>query len=137
MLRPRVLIYIAILGTVVTAMAVSLATRLPFKVDVVRDRGALARIVEGGRIENVYRLQLMNAAESQQNFHISVAGLPEVAVASEQDVAIESTQARWVAVRVQAPFEAAPADSHTIHFEITSKDTAGKLLEKSVFIVPR
>ncbi|MFZ3141340.1 MAG: cytochrome c oxidase accessory protein CcoG [Polaromonas sp.] len=136
-LRPRVLIYIAILGTVVTAMAVSLATRLPFKVDVVRDRGALARIVEGGRIENVYRLQLMNASESQQNFHISVEGLPGLAVASEQDVAIESTQARWVAVRVQAPFEAAPAGSHTIHFEITSKDTAGKLLEKSVFIVPR
>ena len=136
-LRPRVLIYIAILGTVVTAMTVSLAMRLPFKVDVVRDRGALARIVEGGRIENVYRLQLMNAAESQQNFHISVEGLPGLTVASEQDVAIESTQARWVAVRVQAPFEAAPAGSHTIHFEITSKDSAGKLLEKSVFIVPR
>ncbi len=137
-LRPRVLIYIAILSTVVTAMTVSLATRLPFKVDVVRDRGALARIVEGGRIENVYRLQVMNAAETRQNFHISVEGVPGLVVASESDVAVDSTEARWVAVRVQAPFEAAPAGSHTIHFEIISQQAPGKkLLEKAVFVVPR
>jgi cytochrome c oxidase accessory protein FixG len=137
-LRPRVLIYTAILGVVVVAMTVSLATRLPFKVDVVRDRGALARIVEGGRIENVYRLQLMNAAENRQNFHITVEGLPGLTVASEQDVSVASTEARWVAVRVQAPYEAAAPGSHTIHFEITSQDVPGsKLLEKSVFLVPR
>ena len=44
----------------------SLATRSPFKADVVRDRGALARMVEDGRVENVYRLQLMNATEQPQ-----------------------------------------------------------------------
>ena len=43
--------YRAILGAVVLAMLISLATRAPFKVDVVRDRGALARIVSGGKIE--------------------------------------------------------------------------------------
>ena len=51
-LRPRVLVYSAILGAVVVAMLVSLTLRTPFKVDVVRDRGSLARIVSGGRIEN-------------------------------------------------------------------------------------
>jgi len=41
----------AILATVVIAMLVaSLALRPPFKVDVVRDRGALARIASGGTI---------------------------------------------------------------------------------------
>ena len=64
-------------------MAVSLATRLPFKVDVVRDRSALACIVEFGCIEDVYRLQLMNASEARQNFHFSVEGLPGLMVASE------------------------------------------------------
>ncbi|MDQ3061176.1 MAG: cytochrome c oxidase accessory protein CcoG [Pseudomonadota bacterium] len=137
-LRPRVLMYTAVLAAVVIAMVVSLATRLPFKVDVERDRGALARIVQGGRIENVYRLQLMNASESRQQFHIAVTGLPGLAVASdEQDVTVASTEARWVAVRVQAPYDAAPPGSHTIHFEITSKDAGSKLLEKSVFLVPR
>jgi cytochrome c oxidase accessory protein FixG len=136
-LRPRVLIYTGILGVVVTAMAVSLAMRIPFKVDVVRDRGALARIAEGGRIENVFRLQIMNATEATQQFHISVTGMPDLAVVSETDVEIESTQSRWVPVRVQGPMEGAVPGSHTIHFEIKGSNNVGTVVEKAVFIVPR
>jgi len=136
-LRPRVLIYSGILGSVVLAMAVSLATRIPFKVDVVRDRGALAREVEGGKIENVFRLQVMNATESTQRFHITVQGIAGMAIMSDPDVTLESTQSRWVPVNVQIPFGAAEPGSHPIHFEITAQDTPGKLSEKAVFIVPR
>jgi len=50
---------------------------------------------------------------------------------------VESTQSRWVAVRVQLPYDAAPAGSHPIQFEITSMNSPGKLTEKSVFVVPR
>ena len=41
--RPRVLVYTAVLGLIVLAFFYSLATRQAFKVDVVRDRAALAR----------------------------------------------------------------------------------------------
>ena len=136
-LRPRVLMYSTVLLAIVTAMAVSLALRTPFKVDVVRDRGALARTVQGGKIENVYRLQIMNATESGQRFRISASGLPGLAVASDSDIDVDATQSRWVAVRVQAPFEAAAPGSHTIHFEIQEQDSAAKVSEKSVFLVPR
>ena len=136
-LRPRVLMYSAVLLAIVTAMAVSLALRTPFKVDVVRDRGALARIVQGGKIENVYRLQIMNATEAGQRFRISAVGLPGLAVASDSDVFVDATQSRWVAVRVQAPFEAAVPGSHNIQFEIQDQDSAAKVSEKSVFLVPR
>ncbi len=137
-LRPRVLVYSAILGAVVTAMLVSLALRTPFKVDVVRDRGSLARIAAGGKIENVYRLQIMNATESTQRFRITAQGLPGLeVVADEHVVSVESTQARWVAVRVQAPYEAAKSGSHTIYFDIAAIDSPDKVSEKSVFIVPR
>ncbi len=136
-LRPRVLVYSGILGAVVLAMVVSLVLRTPFKVDVVRDRGVLARLVDGGRIENVYRLQIMNATESEQRFTISADGLPGLAVVSEGDVVIGSTQARWVAVRVQAPYDVASAGSHTINFQIAGQGSTGHVTEKSVFIVPR
>lgn len=139
-LRPRVLVYVAILAAAVIAMAVSLTLRIPFKVDVVRDRGALARIAEGGRIENVFRLQIMNATEATQQFHVSVSGMPGLEVVSENDVQIASTEARWVAVRVQGPMEgtegAAPG-SHTIHFEIKAQGNVGTVVEKAAFIVPR
>jgi len=136
-LRPRVLIYSSILGAIVLAMLVSLSLRTPFKVDVVRDRGVMARIVEGGRIENVYRLQIMNATETAQHYKLAVSGLPGLALAAENTVLVESTQARWVAVRVQLPAEGAVPGSHTIRFEIDALDGAGHLTEKSVFLVPR
>ncbi len=137
-LRPRVLVYSAILGSIVVAMVVSLAVRTPFKVNVVRDRGSLARIVAGGKIENVYRLQIMNATEAAQRFQISATGLPGLVVVSDEDVVkIGSTEVRGVAVRVQAPYEVAPPGSHTIHFEVHAMDSSDKVSEKSVFIVPR
>jgi len=136
-LRPRVLVYSAILGTIVIAMVVSLSIRTPFKVNVVRDRGVMARIVAGGNLENVYRLQVMNATESTQHYKLSVSGLKGIAIGSETTLAVDSTQARWVAVRVQLPFDAAPAGSHPIHFEIQALDGADTITEKSVFVVPR
>ncbi len=137
-LRPRVLVYTAILGSVMLAMVVSLAIRTPFKVDVVRDRGMLARMVEGGRIENVYRLQIMNATEAAQDFDIAVEGLPGLVVASEHGTgAIGSTQSRWVPVRVQSPYDAASAGSHPIRFVVKGSNGVGRVTEKSVFIVPQ
>jgi cytochrome c oxidase accessory protein FixG len=136
-LRPRVLIYTAILGGVVLAMLVSLSLRTPFKVDVVRDRGVMARIVNGGKIENVYRLQIMNATESLQHYKIGVSGLNGLVVSSDDVVEVKSTEARWVAVRVQAPFDVAAPGSHAMQFDIKSIDTPGQLVEKSVFLVPR
>ncbi len=79
-LRPRVLIYSVVLLAIVGAFVTSLALRSPFRVDVVRDRAALARLVEDGRIENVYRLQLMNASERAQRFEVRVQGLPGATV---------------------------------------------------------
>ncbi|MEO8120843.1 MAG: cytochrome c oxidase accessory protein CcoG, partial [Rhodoferax sp.] len=136
-LRPRVLVYTAILATIVLAMVLSLSLRTPFKVNVVRDRGVMARIVAGGKIENVYRLQVMNATESPQHYRITVSGLPGLALTSENTVLVASTEARVLPVRVQAPFEVAPPGSHPMQFEIEALDSSGRLVEKSVFLVPR
>jgi hypothetical protein len=50
---------------------------------------------------------------------------------------IESTQSRLVAVRLQLPYEGAPAGSHTIHFKVEAPELSLSVTEKSVFIVPR
>ncbi len=136
-LRPRILIYGSILATIVIAMLTSLSLRTPFKVDVVRDRGVMARIVAGGNIENIYRLQVMNATESAQRYKIAASGLPGLALTSENTVLVDSTQSRWVTVRLQVPFEAVAPGSHAIRFEIDSLDAPGHLSEKSTFLVPQ
>jgi cytochrome c oxidase accessory protein FixG len=137
-LRPRVLVYGAVLLALSTALVASLVVRTPLKVDVVRDRAALSRIVAGGMLENVYRLQIMNATEQPQRYRISATGLEGLVLASEAEVAVGPAESRWVAVRLQAPYGVAAPGSHPIHFDIraVSGDEA-RVSEKSAFLVPR
>jgi cytochrome c oxidase accessory protein FixG len=136
-LRPRVLLYGAVLASLCIAVTWSLVVRTPLRVDVVRDRGTLSRIVEGGRIENVYRLQVMNATEQPQEYRIKVEGIPGITVASEDEVKVGAAESRWVAVRLQVPYDAAPPGSHPIHFNVGMEHGDAHVSEKSVFLVPR
>ena len=139
--RPRVLIYTTFLLLVVLSLLVSLGLRKPFKVDVVRDRASLARIVAGGKIENVFRLQVMNAAEQRLQFRITAQGLDRLSVQPETPVEVLPTESRWVPVQLQLPYEGAAPGSHNIEFDIRAFDEkgleVGRLTEKSVFLVPR
>jgi cytochrome c oxidase accessory protein FixG len=136
-LRPRVLVYGTILLALTTTLLGSLVTRTPLKVDVVRDRAALSRIVDGGKLENVYRLQVMNATEQPQRYRLSAEGLEGLAVASETEIAVGPAESRWVAVRLQVPYGAAAAGSHPIHFTVSTVGADAQVSEKAAFLVPR
>lgn len=136
--RPRVLIYTAILVAITLAMMTSLYMRTPLKVDVIRDRGALARMVEMGRIENVYRLQILNATEQVQTYQLTVSGLPDITIVSDSTVTVLPTERRGVAVTVQIPPDTAAPGSHPIVFGVTAEsDPRIHVTEKSAFIIPR
>lgn len=137
LLRPRVLVYASVLAALTLAVMASLALRTPLKVDVVRDRAALARIAPGGQLENVYRLQVMNATEKTQRYRIAADGLAGLSLASEREVEVGPAESRWVAVRLQVPYGSASPGSHPIHFDIASVGDDAHVREKSVFLVPR
>lgn len=141
-LRPRVMIYTAVLFIIGGGLLASLLMRTPFKVDVVRDRGALARLVDEGQIENVYRLQIMNATEEPQRYRVTVSGLPGLKVDLPGDVQVDPAQARWVPVGVRLPPEAAAQAGSGIHpirftIERVADGSAAVVNEKSTFMVPR
>jgi len=146
--RPRVLVYTGILLLILLGFFISLATRYPFKVDVVRDRASLARLVDDGQIENVYRLQIMNATEAPQRYTVAVQGLPGIRLAALPEISLAPAEARWVTLGVRVPPEAAQqagAGAHPIHFDIALVDrddrgqsaTRAAISEKSTFVVPR
>jgi cytochrome c oxidase accessory protein FixG len=136
-LRPRVLIYTAVLWTSAAVLLASLLLRTPLKVDVVRDRAALSRIVAGGQLENVYRLQVMNATESPQRYRLSARGLDGLVLASDEWVEVDAVQSRWVAVRLHIPYGSAASGPHPVVFDIETADGQHRVSEKSTFIVPR
>jgi len=135
--RPRVLVYTSILAAIVVAAGVSLTLRSPVKMDVIRDRGTLAREVEGGRVENVYRLQVMNTLEAPQRFTLSVHGpaaLGDLELLTEpQPIEMAPVTTRAIAVRVRA---AAGAASGLQPIEFTLETPGRRIVEKSRFIVP-
>jgi cytochrome c oxidase accessory protein FixG len=74
-LRPRTIIYSVLLTLIASAFVYSLATRVPLRVDVVRDRVALSKETDEGMIENVYRLQLINKDDRSHRYTIQAHGI--------------------------------------------------------------
>ncbi len=135
-LRPRVLIYAAILAGVAIAACATLYLRVPLKVDVIRDRASIAREVEGGQVENVYRLQIMNTTESARVYEIAVAGLQTLQIATAPRVLVGPTDSLMVPVRVRAEAGLVAAGTHKILFSVRAADDESVAVqEKSVFIV--
>jgi cytochrome c oxidase accessory protein FixG len=135
-LRPRVLVYGAILCAIVAAGGVGLWLRVPLKVDVIRDRAAISREVEGGLVENVYRLQIMNTTEHAREYEIAVAGLPTLQLASDPRVRVGATDSRMIPFRVRVDRELTGKGTHDIHFSVRALDAEGVAVqERSVFIV--
>jgi polyferredoxin len=143
-LRPRVLVYSAVLGLVVGALAYSLATRSPLAIDVVRDRAVLARLVERGHIENVYRLQIRNVTERAQRYAVRVQGIDGAVVDLRGHTDLGPVELRWVPLAVRVPPEAAQAlgpGAHRITFVVerlaSQRDAAAEVVQQSTFVVPR
>lgn len=135
--RPRIIIYTLIWLSLVVAFFVSLGVRSDFKVNVVKDRAAIARMVDGGQIENVYRIQVMNTTEREQSFSLQAAGLPGIEIFGDTKVTLQPAEARWLVVRLRIPYGSTErTGSHPIQITTTNANGA-EVVEKAVFMVPR
>jgi cytochrome c oxidase accessory protein FixG len=145
--RPRVLLYAGILWAIIIGTGAALFLRVPLKVDVIRDRASLAREMEDGKIENVYRLQVMNTEEKSHRFVITVKGpddLQHLEILSDlQPLEIGPVSSRIISVRVRAEPEHAERGTEHIDFIIEASDDEKHLLpeifsvrEKSSFFIP-
>ena len=143
MLRPRVLAYSALLGAIAIAFVFSLATRTTLRVDVIRDRGALGREVAGGLIENVYRLQIINSAESPVELDLRATGVPGLVLQTADQgatrVRVDGSANRLVPVVLRAPVDGLKPGLYDIQFETTGTRSSGEtasVIEQSSFYVP-
>jgi len=141
LMRPRVLIYTAILVILTVGMVVSLYFKPDFRLDVLRDRGVLARFTDEGNIENVYTLKLENDTETIRDFDLKVSGLPELVMhladGNAQDFkSLQPFEKRNVVLELQLADGAVRTGSHKILFEMTDLQSKETVKEKSVFIVP-
>jgi cytochrome c oxidase accessory protein FixG len=135
--RPRIIVYTAILVAITSAWIWGLATKPSLRVDVIRDRMTLAREVEGGLVENVFRLQVMNVSEQQQQYQVTVSGLNGIQLMGEPGIDMPAASNRNVTFQVRVPQESAQKGSHTIYFDVKSLvDEKISVHEKAIFLMP-
>jgi cytochrome c oxidase accessory protein FixG len=141
LLRPRVLIYGALLAGSVTAFGVGLGSRSPVSMDVIRDRGVMARIGDSGRIENLYRVQLMNRQEQVARYRLGVQGLPGLAVDEAAEWSLQPGELRSFTLRLSVPADTpaqAGSGAQPIRLQLTPVGgTEVVLSEGSTFLLPR
>jgi cytochrome c oxidase accessory protein FixG len=135
--RPRIILYTVILTAIMIAWAWGLATKPELRVDVIRDRMTLAREVEDGLIENVFRMQIMNVSEKPQRYSFTVTGLPGIALIGEPVVELLSASNKNVTYQVRVPPDSATKGSHVIYFDVKSlTDEKISVHEKATFLMP-
>lgn len=136
-LRPRIILYSAILTAIIVASIWSLSTRVPLKVDVIRDRSILARESDDGRIENVYNLRIMNTTEEPKRYALAVEGLPGIEIVGERIVEVASAENHEVTVVVRVPPDAGKKGANTIFFDIKAQNHEKiSVHEKASFLMP-
>jgi len=136
-LRPRVLVYGALLVLFSALLVWAVATRTVLGVDVIRDRNALYRETPEGLIENVYTLKLINKDERPHRLRVRAEGLAGIRVLTDARIEAEAGSVVSVPVRVQVPPASLPGRVATIRFVVEAADAPGlRAEEEARFLGP-
>ncbi|HNG86787.1 cytochrome c oxidase accessory protein CcoG, partial [Accumulibacter sp.] len=137
LLRPRTLLYSSVLLLIILATAWSLAQRVPLKLDILRDRSALSREADDGRIENVYRLHISNTDEATHRYTLTVDGLDGIEIVGERSVELAPASSKIVALAARVDPGIGKKGSNQIFFVVSADQApAVAVREKTSFFMP-
>ncbi|MGD0504186.1 MAG: cytochrome c oxidase accessory protein CcoG [Steroidobacteraceae bacterium] len=108
-LRPRIMIYTAILASLICGFAYAVTHRVSFDIDVLRDRNILYRELDDGRVENVFTIRIINKDQHAHDFRLSTSGLPDAVIDSDSPAQhVDAEDVKTVVIRVRIP----PGEEH-------------------------
>ncbi len=122
-LRPRTLVYAALLTIVMLGAVTSMLGRDMLELDVLRDRNALYRDTEDGLVENIYTLKIINKGEASKRMAIAVSGVEGMKLLSESNhIEVAGGEILSLPVRVQVDPYRLKRTSTAIEFTLRSPD---------------
>jgi cytochrome c oxidase accessory protein FixG len=102
--RPRTLVYATLWSALLVGFGVALAIRAPYDLDVIRDRNALYRELDDGRIENVFSVRLINKDQRPHTFRLEALALPGAEIDSDvREPVVGAEEVRTIVIRVRVP----------------------------------
>ncbi len=137
-MRPRIMLYTGILLVISAIFVYSLSTRIPLRVDVLRDRGVMTREVGDGLTENVYLLHIMNMQDSVRTFSVKPEGMDKIRLDGADTFKVEPLGNLTQPINVRVPSDVGNPGANQIRFIIEDVENPSiKLDEKSTFIQPK
>jgi polyferredoxin len=136
LLRPRIVVYGAILVALVAGWSWGVTHRSMLIADVLRDRNALYRDAGEGEIENSYTLKLVNKTDRAQAYRLTLDN-PPPGVELENAASLIRVDAGAV---VSQPITLEAPDSvrgrHAVRFVVVSADGSLRAIVDSSFFGP-
>ncbi len=134
--RPRVLVYSAILLVIIGAFLVTLANRVPLRVEVIRDRLTLSRTNDEGRLENLYTLQILNMENRPHRYKLSASGAEDIHVTVDDKLLqVGAQDTAQIPIRLEVEPDELKGPSTTIMIRVQSEDDPELVREvKSSFL---
>lgn len=122
--RPRVLVYTAILWTLIAIFVAGLWSHVPLRLEALRDRTVIMRNTDDGGVENLYQLHLINTANQPVTLRLQASGLPQLYLPeTEREVQLPAQGSTTVVVHARLPAEHTVAPgTHAITFSASRSD---------------
>jgi cytochrome c oxidase accessory protein FixG len=129
--RPRVVVYAAVVLLAVGSIAGTLLTRPAVTAEVIRNRAALYRELPDGRIANVYTLRAINKSAAPQVVNLEVTGMdhPEILMGSNP-VTLPPDSVETLNLSVVAPAGDLSPGVNRIRIEL--RDSESGLIQSAV-----
>ena len=139
-LRPRTLIYAAILALIGIGVLVGLSARSSIDLNVLHDRNPLFVRLSDGGIRNGYTIKILNKSHDQRQYALAIEGVPgaTVAVLGEDGLVLGAEPDAVATYRayVTAPRSALREDVQSLSFELTDRASGAEAKHESVFRGP-
>lgn len=122
LLRPRVIVYGALLAVLMVGFGAALVMRKPMALEVIRDRNVMYRMLDDGRVENVYNVKILNKSERPHRFVVRVSGEGDFTLdPNPARFAVASGEVYPAVLRVRRPaYE--PLGAQNIRIEALAED---------------
>ena len=138
-LRPRILVYAAILVFIGSMLILDISQRIALDLDVIRDRNSLYRETNEGLIENVYRLKILNMDSASHQYNLWVDGIDGLKLYQDKtEIEVASGIVSELVVRVQIDEANLKSRSNRILFHLQAKDLNHlSVIEEARFLGPK
>ncbi|MBT8435636.1 MAG: cytochrome c oxidase accessory protein CcoG, partial [Gammaproteobacteria bacterium] len=137
-LRPRVMVYAAILLILCGTLLTNLLLRVPLELDVIRDRNTLYRETRDGLIENVYTLKILNMDSKTHQYTLKADGIDGMKLVTDApDIVVPAGTVQELIVRLQADEFNMESRSVAVKFYLQANEANHlKTVEEARFVGP-